>query len=46
MPHESLVDNLYSYKSDIWAIGVTFLEMITGKVPWRSKTEKELIAEI
>jgi serine/threonine protein kinase len=46
MPYESLVNNFYGYKSDIWAIGITFLEMITGKVPWRSKTEKELIVEL
>lgn len=43
MPYESLVGNLYSFKSDIWAIGVTFLEMLTGKTPWKSKTEKELV---
>lgn len=24
MPYESLTDNIYSFKSDIWAIGVTF----------------------
>ena len=43
MPLESLADNVYSFKSDIWAIGVTFLEMLIGKAPWKSKTEKELM---
>jgi serine/threonine protein kinase len=38
MPYESLVGNVYSFKSDIWAIGVTFLEMLAGKTPWKSKT--------
>jgi serine/threonine protein kinase len=42
MPYEALSDNIYSYKSDIWAIGVIFYEMLTGKTPWRAKTESDL----
>ena len=42
MPIEALNDNIYSYKSDIWAIGVIFYEMLTGKTPWRAKTESDL----
>ena len=42
MPPEALNDNRYSFKSDIWAIGVIFFELLTGKTPWRAKTEKEL----
>lgn len=42
MPPEALNDNKYSFKSDIWAIGVIFYELLTGKTPWRAKTEKEL----
>ncbi len=38
MPYEALNDNVYSYKSDIWAIGVIFYEMLTGRTPWRAKT--------
>jgi serine/threonine protein kinase len=38
MPYEALNDNIYSYKSDIWAIGVIFYEMLTGRTPWRAKT--------
>ena len=40
MPPEALNDNKYSYKSDIWAIGVIFYELLTGRTPWKAKTEK------
>jgi serine/threonine protein kinase len=39
MSYEALTSNVYSFKSDLWAIGLTFLEMLTGKTPWKSKTE-------
>ena len=42
MPPEALNENKYSFKSDIWALGVIYYEMLTGKTPWRAKTEKEL----
>ncbi len=42
MPYEALNDNIYSFKSDIWAIGVIFYEMLTGRTPWRAKTESDL----
>ena len=42
MPPESLNENIYSFKSDIWALGIIFYEMLTGKTPWRAKTEKDL----
>ena len=42
MPPEALNENKYSFKSDIWALGVIFFEMLTGKTPWKAKTEKEL----
>lgn len=40
MPPEALNENKYSYKSDIWALGVIFYEMLTGRTPWKAKTEK------
>lgn len=43
MSMEALADNNYSFKSDIWAMGVTFFEMLIGRVPWISKSEKELV---
>ena len=46
MAPESLKRNEYSFKTDIWAIGVIFFEMLTGDTPWRAKNEKELIKKI
>lgn len=37
MAPESLKRNEYSFKTDIWAIGVIFFEMLTGDTPWRAK---------
>jgi serine/threonine protein kinase len=42
MPPEALNFNKYSHKSDIWAIGVIFYEMLTGTTPWTGRTETEL----
>lgn len=42
MPPEALNDNKYSFKSDVWAIGVIYYELLTGRTPWKAKTEKEL----
>lgn len=46
MPLEALNDNHYSSKSDIWAIGVIFYEMLTGRTPWKAKTEADLKRQI
>ena len=37
---------MYSAKSDIWAIGVIFFEMLTGHTPWKAKTESDLKRQI
>ena len=37
MSLESLKQNKYSIKTDIFAIGVIAYEMLTGKTPWESK---------
>lgn len=36
----------YTHKSDIWAIGITFYEMLQGRTPWKIKNENELINSI
>ena len=46
MPLEALNDNQYSSKSDIWAIGVIFYEMLTGHTPCKAKTEADLKRQI
>jgi serine/threonine protein kinase len=37
MAPESLKKNEYSFKTDIWSIGVIFYEMLTNDTPWRAK---------
>ena len=37
MPPEALRYNRYSFKSDIWSLGVIAYEMIYGKLPWKEK---------
>lgn len=37
MAPESLRKNEYSYRSDIWALGVIFYEMLFADTPWRAK---------
>lgn len=42
MPPQALNNNKYSHKSDIWAIGIIFYEMLTGVTPWTGRTQAEL----
>lgn len=39
MSPEALKRNEYSYKSDIWAIGIIVYEMLTGDTPWQAENE-------
>ena len=36
MPPESLKYNKYSFKSEVWAMGVIAYELVYGHVPWQS----------
>jgi serine/threonine protein kinase len=36
----------YSYKVDVWAIGIMCYELLCGKTPFHSVTMKELISRI
>lgn len=40
MAPESLKKNEYTLKTDVWALGVIFFEMLTGQTPWKAKNEK------
>jgi calcium-dependent protein kinase len=46
MAPESLRKNEYTLKTDIWALGIIFFEMLTGETPWKAKNEKELLKKI
>jgi serine/threonine protein kinase len=37
MAPESLKKNEYSFKSDVWALGIIFYEMLFNDTPWRAK---------
>jgi serine/threonine protein kinase len=55
MPPETLFNNIYSLKTDIWSLGVVAYEMIYGRYlifkflgmqPFHSETEQELAKKI
>lgn len=46
MPPECLKYNKYSFKSDVWAMGVIAFELIYGYAPWKNKVESKLYDEI
>lgn len=41
MAPETLRQNAYSYKVDIWAIGITFYELLTGLKPFNGRNFSE-----
>jgi serine/threonine protein kinase len=46
MPPESLKFNRYSFKSDVWSLGVIAYEMVFGRLPWKEKVETVLYDKI
>lgn len=42
MPPETLKFNRYSFKSDLWAIGVMAYELVYGGAPWKSNVDSKL----
>lgn len=39
MSPEMLQRKNYTYKSDIWSLGVVLFELVYGKLPWSGRTE-------
>lgn len=42
MAPQTLLRNEYSHESDIWAIGITFYEMLTGEMFWSSDLDDDI----
>jgi serine/threonine protein kinase len=42
MPPESLKFNRYSFKSDVWSMGIMAYELVYGDAPWKSKDDAKL----
>ena len=40
MAPEALSHSIYSEKSDIWSLGITLYEMLTGTTPFKGKSEQ------
>ncbi|CAD8142417.1 unnamed protein product [Paramecium pentaurelia] len=46
MAPETLINNQYSFKSDLWSVGVVLYEMVFGQQPFISQTEPELVQKL
>ncbi len=46
MAPEILAGCPYDFKADIWSLGVTFFEMLTGKYPFKGQNRTEIYEAI
>ena len=46
MAPETLFGNSYSYKSDLWALGTLFYEMLFGTTPFHSVDHNVLMNKV
>ena len=42
MAPEVLLKNNYNHSADIWSLGVTIFELLTGKLPFNAISKKDL----
>jgi serine/threonine-protein kinase ULK/ATG1 len=40
MPYEALADNTFSPLSDIFALGIIWHELLTGRTPFQASSER------
>jgi hypothetical protein len=43
MPLETLARNIYSLRTDSFAVGVLFFHLITNEFPWTGNNKKEIL---
>lgn len=46
MAPEILNGKLYNYKVDMWSLGVTIFEALTGNTPFTARNKEELIINV
>jgi serine/threonine protein kinase len=46
MAPEVLASRPYDFKSDIWSVGVTFYELLTGSYPFSGSNKSEIFQKI
>ena len=46
MAPEMLRREIYDIKIDIWSLGILLYQLLTNKIPYKSKTIKELVEEL
>ena len=46
MSPEMIQTETSSFKTDVWALGATVLEMVTGKLPWSEKNYESMPVEV
>ena len=46
MAPEVLRRNDYSHSSDIWSIGISYFQLVTGKTPWEGVNQQDILAQI
>jgi serine/threonine protein kinase len=46
MAPEVIANKSYDYKADIWSVGVTFFELLTGTYPFQGSSKNEIFQKM